>query len=246
MPEIENTGVLCYRSLMSRVVMITGSTRGIGLATAARFLKNKDRVVIFCRHRGHVLKAKRHLAPFGPAENILGLLGDVRKEKDVSMVVVRCMKHFGRIDVLINNAGIAAYKPVEETGIREWDDIIDTNLKGTFLFIRQAVPIMRRQGGGIIINISSGLGVVGEANFGAYCASKFGVVGLTQVVADETRGTGLRIYAILPGAVDTTLISDSGLELDPSELLDPEYVAGRIFEAAEGRKKTGGLFEVYS
>ncbi len=221
---------------MKRVVMITGSTRGIGLATAAEFLKNGDRVVIFCRHREHVLKAKGHLASLGPSENILPLTGDVRKEKDVKRIVGGCLKHFGRIDLLINNAGIAAYKPVEETSAREWDDILDTNLKGTFLFIRQVVPVMKKQGSGMIINISSGLGVEGQANFSAYCASKFGVIGLTQVVADETKESDLHMYAVLPGAVNTTLVSDSGLDLDPAELLAPEYLAGRYLKLPEAKE----------
>lgn len=226
--------------------MITGSTRGIGLATAAEFLRKGDLVVIFCRHRHHVLKAKDYLVSLGPSENVLTLAGDVRKEKDVRRIVQQCMKHFGRIDLLINNAGIAAYKPVEETSEREWNDILDTNLKGTFLFIRHVVPIMKKQGSGIIINISSALGVEGEANFSAYCASKFGVIGLTQVVADETKESGLRVYAVLPWAVNTTLLSGSDLDLDPSEVLAPEYVARKILEAAKGRKKSGTLFEVYS
>jgi 3-oxoacyl-[acyl-carrier protein] reductase len=102
-------------------------------------------------------------------------------------MVGECLKRFGQIDILINNAGIAAYKPIEETSEREWDNIIDTNLKGTFLFMRQVLPVMKKQGNGTIINISSGLGVEGEAGFSAYCASKFGVVGLTQVIADETK-----------------------------------------------------------
>jgi 3alpha(or 20beta)-hydroxysteroid dehydrogenase len=231
---------------MNRVVIITGATRGIGLATAAKFLKNGDRIVIFCRHKGHVLKAKEHLVSLGAPENILAIAGDVRKEKDVKRIVEQCLKHFRRIDLLVNNAGISAYKPVEETSEREWDDIVDTNLKGTFFFIRQVVPVMKKQGSGMIINISSGLGVEGEANFSAYCASKFGVIGLTKVVADETKESGLYVYAVLPGAVNTTLISDIGLELDTTELLDPEYLAARIFEAARGKRKSGALFEVYS
>jgi 3-oxoacyl-[acyl-carrier protein] reductase len=231
---------------MRRVVMITGSTRGIGLATAGEFLRNGDRVVVFCRHGEHVLKAKEHLLSLGPSENIFTLAGDVRKEKDVKRILGRCLEHFGRIDLLINNAGIAVYKPVDETSEREWDDILDTNLKGTFLFIRQVVPVMKKQGRGMIINISSALGVEGEANFSAYCASKFGVIGLTRVVADETKGSGLRIYAVLPWAVNTTLLSGSDLDLDPSEVLAPEYLARKIFEAAKGRKKSGALFEVYS
>jgi 3-oxoacyl-[acyl-carrier protein] reductase len=231
---------------MKRVVIITGATRGIGLATAAEFIKNGDRIVILCRHREHILKAKKQLASFGPLENILTSVGDVRKEKDARRVVAQCLKHFRRIDLLINNAGIAAYKPVEETSEKEWDDIIDTNLKGTFLFIRQVLPVMKKQGSGMIINISSALGKEGEANFSAYCASKFGVIGLTQAIADETRDSGLRIYAVLPWAVNTTLLTDSDLDINPSEVLTPEYVAKRIFEAARGKKKTGTLFEVYS
>lgn len=112
--------------------------------------------------------------------------------------------------------------------------------------MRQVIPIMKKQGRGIIINVSSGLGVEGEANFSAYCASKFGVVGLTQVVAGETLGNGIKVYAVLPGAVNTQLISDTGLDMAPSELLAPEYVAKRIFELAEGKKKCGQSIEVYS
>jgi len=231
---------------MRRVVLISGATRGIGLATAARFLEEGDRIAIFCRHREHGSEAKKQIASPGPLENILMLAGDVRKEKDVKRIVAQCLRHFGRIDVLINNAGVAAYKSLEETSEREWDEILDTNLKGTFLLIRGVVPVMKKQGSGVIINISSALGVKGEANFSAYCASKFGVIGLTQVVADETRETGIKVYAVLPWAVNTTLLSGSDLEIAPSELLEPEYVAGRIFKAASGKRKSGTLFEVYS
>ena len=90
------------------------------------------------------------------------------------------------------------------------------------------------------------MGVEGEAGFSAYCASKFGLVGLTQVAADETVDTGISVYAVLPGAVNTTLFAGLGLEIAPSDLLAPEYVARRIFEVAEGKKKSGELVEVYS
>lgn len=231
---------------MNRIVMITGSTRGIGFSTAAEFLKNGDRVAIFCRHKEHVTKALRYLADLGERQNIFGLVGDVRRARDVKRIVAQCLKHFGRIDILINNAGIAAYKEIEETSEKDWNDILDTNLKGCFLFMRQVIPVMKKQGKGIIINISSGLGVSGEAKFSAYCASKFGVIGLTQSVADEMAGTGLWVYAVLPGAVNTKLISDIGLEMDPSERLAPEYVAKKIFKLAEGRRKSGQSVTVYS
>ena len=209
---------------MNRIVLITGSTRGIGFSTAAEFLKSGDQVVVFCRHREHLAKAIDQLASFGQKQNILGLVGDVRNDRDARRIMAQCLKHFGRIDILINNAGIAAYKELGKMTEKEWDDILDTNLKGCFLFMHQAVPVMKRQGSGVIINISSGLGVSGEANFSAYCASKFGVIGLTQSVSDETTGTGLRIYAVLPGAVNTKLNWDLGLGMEPSELLSPEHV----------------------
>ncbi len=231
---------------MNRSVLITGSTRGIGFSTAAQFLKSSDQVVVFCRHREHAAKAINQLANFGQRQNILGLVGDVRNERNARRIIAQCLKHFGRIDLLINNAGIAAYKELEKMTEKEWDHILDTNLKGCFLFIRQAVPVVKKQGSGIIINISSGLGVSGEANFSAYCASKFGVIGLTQAIADETAGTGLRIYAVLPGAVNTKLFWNLGLGMEPSELLSPEHVAKKIFELAEGKRKTGQSVTVYS
>jgi NAD(P)-dependent dehydrogenase (short-subunit alcohol dehydrogenase family) len=164
----------------------------------------------------------------------------------VKRIVDQCLKHFGRIDILVNNAGIAAYKEIEKVSQKEWDDILDTNLKGCFLFMRQVVPVMKKQGKGVIINISSGLGVSGEANFSAYCASKFGLIGLTQSVADEMGNTGLRIYAVLPGAVNTKLNWDLDLGMKPSELLAPEYVANKIFRLAEGKRKSGQSVTVYS
>ena len=231
---------------MNRIVAITGSTRGIGFSTAAEFLKGGDRVVVFCRHQEHVTKAMSQLTGFGERENIFGVVGDVRRERDVKRMVARCLKHFGRIDVLVNNAGVAAYKEIEEITQKVWDDILDTNLKGCFLFMRQVIPVMKKQGKGIIINISSGLGVAGEAKFSAYCASKFGVIGLTQSLADEMADTGIRIYAVLPGAVNTKLNWDLDLGMDPSELLAPEYVAEKIFRLAEGKRRSGQSVSVYS
>ena len=95
------------------------------------------------------------------------------------------------------------------------------------------------------MNISSALGVEAEADFSAYCASKFGVIGLTKAIADELSGLVIRAYAVLPWAVDTTLLAGTRLELDPADLLTPEYVARKIFEGAKGTKKSGSLIKVY-
>jgi 3-oxoacyl-[acyl-carrier protein] reductase len=233
----------------SRVVIVTGSTRGIGFATAAEFLKHGDKVVVFCRHKEHVEEAVDELGKTANSSrartDIMGLVADVRKPGDVREVLTRTRREFGRIDVLVNNAGIAIYKPIEETSEREWDNVLDTNLKSSFLFMRETVPLMRKQGSGIIVNISSGLGVEGQENFSAYCASKFGLVGLTQVVADETTGTGIKVYAILPGAVATQLHRDLFPDADFSDMMTPEHVASKIFKVAEGRRRSGSAIEVY-
>jgi len=261
---------------VNRTVLITGSTRGIGLAAAAEFLNNGDRVVIFCRHERHLKDASDYLLTFGKKENILALAGDVQNGKDVIRIITRSLQQFQSLDVLVNNAGTAVYKPIKETTEKDWDLIINTNLKGSFLFSREVVPVMRRQGKGIIINVASGLGIEGAANFSAYCASKFGVIGLTRALADETALLGIRVYAILPGSVDTTLVKkeeisfDSELSqmlaedptahvpktwvyatfpnmgTDPSELMSPEHIARQIVKIAKGEKKTGALVAVYS
>jgi NAD(P)-dependent dehydrogenase (short-subunit alcohol dehydrogenase family) len=232
---------------MNRAVLITGSTRGIGYATATRFLQHGDRVAIFCRHKRDSEEAIRRLLDLGGKGNVLGLTGDVRKPVDVERIVDRCFERFSKIDILVNNAGVGVYKPLEETNEKDWDRVIDTNLKGTFLFLHKVIPIMKQQTAGIVINISSGLGVEGMAGFSAYCASKFGVVGLTKVLADEMAPyRNIRIYAVLPGAVDTALLAGSGLEIDPSEVMKPAHVAQRIFDVAAGKERSGTLIEVYS
>lgn len=230
---------------MSQVVIITGSSRGIGEATAARFLANGDQVVIFCRHQNHVDEAVGRLLEFGQKENILATTGDVRSTPDVKRIVKEALDRFGRIDVLVNNAGMAIWKLVEETSEQEWDDLLDTNLKGAFLFTHQVLPMMKKQGVGVIINISSGLGVQGQARYSAYSASKFGMIGLTQVVADEVKDSKIKIYAVLPGAVATKLHLDVHPWEDPKSMMTPEYVGGKIFELAKGGKPNGYELEVY-
>lgn len=232
-----------------RAILITGSTRGIGLSAAARFLSGGGRVAIFCRHREHVDEALAELSKVSKAadssEHILGLVGDVRKSDDIKRITNATLDSFGRIDVLINNAGVAVWKPTEETTEEEWDNIIDTNLKGSFLFMHYVLPVMRRQDSGVIINISSGLGVQGSANYSAYSASKFGLIGLTQVVADETGGTGIKVYAVLPGGVATRLHLDIHPWEDPDTMMTPEYIAEKIFDVARGKKRSGSSIEVY-
>lgn len=229
-----------------RVSIITGSSRGIGLEIAKKFLENGDKVVVFCRHKDGINEVKDELLKHGDESNILMTYGDVRKIEDVKRIVKETIDKFGRIDVLVNNAGVAIYKPIEETTEEDWDKVLNTNLKGSFLFTKVVVPLMKEQESGIIINISSGLGEQGAANYSAYSPSKFGLIGLTESVADEVIDSGVKVYAVLPGGVNTKLHRDMHPDEDTDTMMSPEHIAENIFEVAEGKRKTGESIRAYN
>jgi 3-oxoacyl-[acyl-carrier protein] reductase len=230
---------------VSRVALVSGGTRGIGFATAAALLKRGDQVALFCRHLAHARDAGKRLAALGAPGAVLALVGDVRSERDVAVIVRKTVARFGRIDLLVNNAGVIVYGAAEKTTTADWDAIVDTNLKGAFLLSRQVLPVMRAQGGGTIVNVASRMWVEARPGFAAYCASKFGLIGLTMVLAEENREAGIFVQAVLPGAVDTTMVAKlKGMPPGPKPELTPEMVAARILEAAECRDRSGELFEV--
>jgi 3-oxoacyl-[acyl-carrier protein] reductase len=166
-------------------------------------------------------------------ENILGLKCDVSKHSEVKSLVDVSVKRFGRIDVLVNNAGIVYFKCLLDTTEEEWDKTIDTNLKGVFLFTKEVLPYMIENKSGVIINVSSGAGKSGFPNLSAYCASKFGVIGLTESVAKEVTDNNVKIMAICPGGVDTKMIKDIfkvGYNASNRNLMKPEEVANKIYD----------------
>ncbi|PSO45288.1 MAG: NAD(P)-dependent oxidoreductase [Parcubacteria group bacterium QH_9_35_7] len=225
----------------SKTAIITGSTRGIGLATADKLQKEGYNVVIFCRHEEHAQEAKNQLiAP----EKTLALTGDVRKEKDIENIVEKTIDKWGKIDILVNNAGKAIYKPIQETSLEEWEDVVDTNAKGTFLFSKKVIPKMKKEGSGKIINISSGLGLSGQANYSAYSMSKFAVVGLTEVLADELQE--IKSYAVCPGGVATKLHLDIHPWENPDNMMKPEHIAEEIMNLIYSEKESGYIHKVFS
>ncbi|HKY74260.1 MAG TPA: SDR family oxidoreductase [Patescibacteria group bacterium] len=228
-----------------RTVLITGSSSGIGLATAKAFLSAGDRVVVCCRHPQHIQEARTTLGPLANPEHVLFTVGDVRIQQDVVRIVQETVDLFGKIDILVNNAGIGLFKDLVETSEQEWDEVLSINLKGYFLFMKAVLPLMKKQGSGVVINVSSGLGVRGVEKYSAYASSKFGVIGLTQVAAEETRNEGILVYVILPGSVATNMNREMHPEQDPNTMMAPVHIAEKILELAEGRKATGFQMAVY-
>ncbi|AIM23069.1 MULTISPECIES: SDR family oxidoreductase [Serratia] len=187
-------------SLKGKVALITGGAAGIGLAIAERYLQNGARVALLDR-APQVAEVARQL----DAEAALGVVADVTDAASVERAVAQIEAHFGRLDVLVNSAGIVALHPAEELPEAAWDATLAVNLKGVFLTCQAVGRRFIRQRGGSIINLASQAGVVALPNHLAYCASKAGVIGLTQVLALEWGPHNVRVNAISPTVVLTEL-----------------------------------------
>jgi len=192
--------------LANKVALITGGTSGIGEATALLFAKEGAQVVITGRNesRGHAVTA-RILEHGGRA---IFIRTDVRKASECRRAVEETIAAFGRVDILFNNAGVFYPQTTLECSEEEWDLQIDINLKGTFLMSKFALPGMVAQGSGVIINNSSGWGIVGGDRAVAYCASKGGVVLLTKAMAIDHGRQGVRVNCLCPGDVDTPMLPE--------------------------------------
>jgi len=192
--------------LQDKVALITGGTSGIGEATVILFAKEGASVAITGRNekRGHAV-ANQILQRGGKA---IFIRTDVRKAAECRRAVDETLNSFGKLDILFNNAGVFYPQTAIECSEEEWDLQIDINLKGTFLMSKFALPGMIQQGGGVIINNSSGWGIVGGDKAVAYCASKGGVVLLTKAMAIDHGRQGIRVNCICPGDVDTPMLPE--------------------------------------
>lgn len=190
--------------LNQQVALITGGTSGIGEATALLFAREGARLAITGRHekRGHAV-SEAILKSGGQA---IFLRTDVRRAAECERAVRETVGAFGRLDILFNNAGVFYPHDALQCSEQEWDEQIDINLKGTFLMSKSALPAMIAQGRGVIINNSSGWGIVGGDRAVAYCASKGGVVLLTKAMAIDHGRQGIRVNCICPGDVDTPML----------------------------------------
>jgi NAD(P)-dependent dehydrogenase (short-subunit alcohol dehydrogenase family) len=190
--------------LENKVALITGGTSGIGEAVAYLFAHEGARVAITGRNesRGHAVTAR--ILEFGG--KAIFVRTDVRHAGECKRAVDATLDSFGRLDILFNNAGVFYPRTALECSEEEWDLQIDINLKGTFLMSKYALEPMIAQGGGVIINNSSGWGLVGGDKAVAYCASKGGVVLLTKAMAIDHGRQGIRVNCICPGDVDTPML----------------------------------------
>jgi NAD(P)-dependent dehydrogenase (short-subunit alcohol dehydrogenase family) len=209
--------------LRGKVALITGGSRGIGKAVATAYAREGAGVFICARKEADVQKTVAEIESFGARAQ--GCAGDVGKIEDAQRMVQRAAAQFGRIDILVNNASLLGPRvPVANYPVATWEEVLRVNLTGPFLMIQEALQVMIPQRQGSIINVSSGVGRIGRARWGAYAASKFGVEGLTQVVADEVREFGVRANAVNPGPTRTEMRAFAYPEEDPFTLPTPDAI----------------------
>jgi NAD(P)-dependent dehydrogenase (short-subunit alcohol dehydrogenase family) len=195
--------------LADKVAMITGGGRGIGKAVALAYAREGAKLAICARSAAELDKTAVEVRALGA--ECLAVSADVSDEDSAAAFVKEVEKHYGRIDALVNNAGVMTRPaPVAEYDVKKWDYTIAVNLRGPFLMVKAVLPIMLRQGGGSIINVSSMIGRGAYANFAAYAASKWGLEGLTQTLAAEVASRKVRVNSVEPGYVATKMTGYHG------------------------------------
>ena len=243
-------------NLAYETAIVTGSSRGIGKETAIILSKMGLNVVISSRTQREIdftvnqikeiiigTKNSSGSGAEADGDKILGIKCDVSETSEVDYLVKSTVERFRSIDILVNNAGIVYVKKLIDTSEEEWDKIIDINLKGAFLFSKAVLPFMIKKdvsGGGVIINVSSGAGKTGFPDISAYCASKFGMIGLTESLAWEIGNYNIKVMAICPGEVNTKMQQDFDQDYYrkyKDKMLQPKQVAERIIDMIFNDKK---------
>lgn len=228
--------------LRGKVVMITGASQGLGKALTLACAEEGANLVISSRKAGSLDPVAEEAE--GSGVKVLAIPGDVSRSTHVEMLVEAALERFGRIDVLVNNAGLLGPRvPIEEYPEDEWRKVLEANLTGPFLVARAVVPYMPE--GGSIVNVTSGVSIEGRPRWGAYSVSKFGVEGLTQILAAELEERGIRVNSVDPGGMRTQMRAAAYPDEDPNTLVTPEENTAVFLYLAsdESRNVTGERFK---
>ena len=186
-----------------KVAFVSGGSRGIGLAIARALIGIGARVAITATSDDTLRAGAAELAKISDASAVLPIRADVRQQADVEQAIDTAVRHFGGLDVLVNNAGVGIFRAVADMTADEWHRVMETNLTGVFYCCRAALPHLRSRGGGWIVNISSLSSTGPFADGAAYCASKAGLNAFSDALMQEVRHDGIRVACVLPGSVRT-------------------------------------------
>ena len=213
-------------NIKDKVIMITGASKGIGRAAALMLAQKGARLAISARNEA-LLKEVAGLIP----TEVLTFSGDMSEENDIINFVRATHQKFGRIDILINNAGLGVFKPIIETTTEEWDKMFNLNVRGLFIITREALPHLREAGESVIVNIASLAGKNVNVNLAGYAASKHAVISFSRTLMLEERKNGVRVLTFCPGSVDTAFSPRS--EDKKVKILKVEDIASTIIYMIE-------------
>ena len=222
-------GLAGCQSTDADTTMRTAGGAGIGAAAARALAAEGCDLVLTARRESRMHELADEIG--ADSLRVLPVAGDAREEGTAREVVDTALRELGRIDILVNNAGIGIYKDLVETSAEEYDELMDTNVRSTFLFSRHVVPHMLERGEGTLLMVSSMAGLYGFANEAVYCATKFAQVGFAQALDRELRPRGIKVGVICPGGVKTEFALGRGRSEEgvaSSSMLDPDDVAGAI------------------
>ena len=194
--------------LIGKVALITGASAGIGWASALALAEEGASLVLTARRQSRLDELEKAVAAVGG--QAASIAGDAREEETARQAVELAVSKFGHLDILINNVGVGNYKNLVDTSAEEYDEMVDSNVRSTFLFSRYAVPVMIKQQSGTVLMISSMAGIYGFAGEAVYCATKFAQVGFAQALDKELRPHGIKVGVICPGGVKTEFALGKG------------------------------------
>jgi NADP-dependent 3-hydroxy acid dehydrogenase YdfG len=219
-------------ALNGKVAVITGASAGIGWESAVALARAGARLVLTARRQDRLETLAAEVRSLGSEAVVVA--GDARREETARQAIDTAVHSFSRIDILINNAGAGNYKNLVDTSANEYDELMDTNMRSTFLFTRHAVPVMLKQREGLVLMISSMAGIYGFGGEAVYCATKFAQVGFAQALDKELRTSGIKVGVICPGGVKTEFALGRGRTeqgVADSKMLEPSDVASAVLLA---------------
>jgi len=193
-----------------KVALVTGGSRGIGLAIARALLERGAKVAITATSDATLQTGTAALEAVSEAAAVLPIRADVRRHDQVEQAIDTAVRHFGGLDVLVNNAGVGVFRTVADMSVEEWHRVIETNVNGVFYSCHAALPHLRARGGGWIISVSSLAGVNSFPEAAAYCASKAALNAFSESLMQEVRHDGIRVAYVMPGSVRTDFMGTPG------------------------------------
>lgn len=209
--------------LKNRVAIVTGASRGLGREIAVALGGEAATVILAARDKGKLKETAKLVDGCGGRADVAVL--ELTQEQSIKDLVQHAQQRFGRLDILVNCAGVTHSAALEQTATSDWQRCMAVNAQGPFILCRESLPLLRRAELGCIINISSVVGVKGYPLQSAYTASKHALRGMSMSLAEELRGTNVRVHVICPGGIDTEMVSQVRPDINKDELIAPEEIA---------------------